>query len=75
MVPHENSDLSHYHRLPIGRVFAHVQLDNDGFETFPPLVVREVEEFVIGRTRKQIVGGHDGRRVGGAEDMDERSLL
>ena len=50
LVSHEHKNLVRSHRLAIGPVFAHVQLNNDGLEMLPPLLVRDVEELVVGRT-------------------------
>jgi len=68
MVSHEHQHLVYGHRLPVGPVVPHVQLNNDGLEMFPPLLVRDVEAFVVVRTREETidvhtVGGGARRRV------------
>lgn len=60
VVSHEHNHLAHGHRLPIGPVLAHVQRNDDGLQTFPPLLVRNVEKFRVARMRKQIVDVHVG---------------
>ena len=65
MVSHEHQHLVCGHRLPIGPVFPHVQLNNDGLEMFPPLLVRDVEAFGVVRTREETIDVHtvgDGAR-------------
>ena len=61
MVFHEASHLGPGCRLPIGPVVAHVQLNDDGLEMVPAPLVRDVKEFGVVGTRKQLVDAHDDR--------------
>jgi hypothetical protein len=61
MVFHEPSHLGPGCRLPIGSVFAHVQLNDDGLEMVPAPLVRDVKEFGVVGTRKQLVDVHDDK--------------
>ncbi len=80
MVSHKDEDLVCGHRLPIRPVFTHIQLNNDGLETFPSLLVRDVEEPVVARTREERIDVHtvgDGarRQTGGLDwGQDARQL-